>query len=373
MRDSRKALEWLRGLGARRFFLKYCSTFDSTAEGNIGPVADALLDALGADFRSSARPTPRTAARSTTATSSSATAPVGVVDGHHPLTPMTDSDLVRVLGRQTPRRVDVVPFEIVRSGPSAVERRLADLRTAGVTYAVVDALNRSNLRTIARACARLPLVAGGAGVALGLPDNFRREGVLQPHAGAIDRSRIEGPVAVIAGSSSAATPSRFAHVRALPVAELDALDGNADALAAQAVSGSRTAPSSSTRPPRRGRARVQEQLGVERASSDVETALGQVARRLVDAGARTSSSPAARPRARSSRRSGSERSRSDARSPRSAVDDVAARAAADARAQVGELRRAGLFPEDDRGSKTVNERETRLLSPGEPARPWPAT
>ena len=290
VRDSRKALEWLRELGARQFFFKYCSTFDSTPEGNIGPVADALLDALGADFTIVCPAYPangRTVYRGHLFVDDALLSDSSMAQ--HPLTPMTDSNLVRFLGRQTPRRVDVVPFEIVRSGPSAVERRLADLRTAGVTYAVVDALDGSDLRTIARACARLPLVTGGAGVALGLPDNFRREGVLQPHAGAIDRSRIEGPVAVIAGSSSAATREQVRVMsERYPSLKLDALDGNADALAAQAVE--RLADGAvlvySTASPEEV-ARVQEQLGVERASSDVETALGQVARRLVDAGART--------------------------------------------------------------------------------------
>src|SRR3954451_21953565 len=206
VRESREALEWLRELGAGQFFFKYCSTFDSTPKGNIGPVADSLLDALGADLTVVCAAYPangRTVYRGhlfvgDTLLSESSMA-------QHPLTPMTDSNLVRFLGRQTPRRVGLVPFEVVRSGPSAVERRLADLRAAGVTYAVVDALDASDLRTIGTACARHPLVTGGAGVALGLPDNFRREELRRSHAGAQEPPPIEGPVAVIAGSNSAAT------------------------------------------------------------------------------------------------------------------------------------------------------------------------
>src|SRR4051795_8982378 len=148
VRDSREALEWLRELGARQLFFKYCSTFDSTPEGNIGPVADALLDALGADFTIVCPAYPangRTVYRGhlfvgDTLLSESSMA-------HHPLTPMTDSNLVRFLGRQTARPVGLVPFDVVRSGAEAVERRLAELHEAEVSYAVVDALDESDLRT----------------------------------------------------------------------------------------------------------------------------------------------------------------------------------------------------------------------------------
>src|SRR5678815_4289297 len=91
----------------------------------------------------------------------------------HPLTPMTDSNLLRFLGRQTSRDVASIPFEVVRGGSDAVKRRLEELRASGVSYAVVDALEDDHLRTIGKACADLPLVTGGAGIALGLPENFR--------------------------------------------------------------------------------------------------------------------------------------------------------------------------------------------------------
>jgi uncharacterized protein YgbK (DUF1537 family) len=290
VRDSREALDWLRELGARQFFFKYCSTFDSTPEGNIGPVADALLDALGAELTIVCPAYPangRTVYRGhlfvgDTLLSDSSMA-------QHPLTPMTDSNLVRFLGRQTPRQVGLVPFEVVRSGPAAVERMLADLRTAGVAYAVVDALDGSDLRTIGSACASLPLVTGGAGVALGLPDNFRRAGLLRPHAGAPEPQRVEGPVAVIAGSSSSATREQ---VRVMsehyPSLKLDPLDGDAGALASQAaeqLSDGAVLVYSTASPEEV--ARVQERLGVEGASRNVESALGEVARHLVVAGART--------------------------------------------------------------------------------------
>ena len=290
VRDSLVALEWLRELGARQFFFKYCSTFDSTPEGNIGPVADALLDAAGADLTIVCPAYPangRTVYRGHLFVGDMLLSESSMAQ--HPLTPMTDSNLVRFLGRQTPRRVGLVPFEVVRSGVNVVERRLADLRAAGASYAVVDALDGSDLRTIGTACAGLTLVTGGAGVALGLPDNFRRNRLLRPHAGAPEPPRIRGPVAVIAGSNSTATREQIRVMsERYPSLKLDALDGNAGALASQAAThlADGAVLVYSTASPEEV-ARVQERLGVERASRSVEGGLGEIARRLVEAGART--------------------------------------------------------------------------------------
>jgi uncharacterized protein YgbK (DUF1537 family) len=186
--DSVAALRWLRRRGAERFFFKVCSTFDSTPEGNIGPVADALLDELEGD-RALVCPAFPTNGR---------TVYMGhlfVGDRllsessmrHHPLTPMTDSDLVRVLGRQTERRVSLLRLEAVRSGAIAVEP----------TYTVADAVTDDDLRALATADA--PLLVGGSGLALGLP---RALGFAGPAAPA---ERVDGPAVVIAGSCSAAT------------------------------------------------------------------------------------------------------------------------------------------------------------------------
>ena len=141
VRDSRAALAWLREGGARQIFFKYCSTFDSTPRGNIGPVADALLDDLGVDL-TIACPAFPTNGRT-------------VYKGHlfvgdvllensgmrnHPLTPMRDSNLVAVLGAQTPRPVGLVGHETVRKGDRAIRRALDGLREAGTRHAVVDAI-----------------------------------------------------------------------------------------------------------------------------------------------------------------------------------------------------------------------------------------
>jgi uncharacterized protein YgbK (DUF1537 family) len=290
---SLDALAWLRELGTRQFFFKYCSTFDSTPEGNIGPVADALLDALGADF-TVVCPVYPTNGRT-------------LYQGHlfvgdrllsesslarHPLTPMTDPDLVRFLGRQTPRRVGLVPYDVVRKGAAPIERRLDDLRRSGVTYAVVDALEDDDLRAIGRASADLPLVTGGSGVALGLPENFRRRGLLTSAAPAAAPPPIQGPAVVFAGSCSAATQEQVRRMAARhPAIRLDVLDagrnGDVEALAAEAVPRLAEGPVLvyTTAPPDEV-ARVQERVGAARASDIVETLLGELARALVAGGAR---------------------------------------------------------------------------------------
>lgn len=291
--DSLDAFAWLRELGARQFFFKYCSTFDSTREGNIGPVADALLDALGADF-TIVCPVYPTNGRT-------------LYQGHlfvgdrllsessmatHPLTPMTDPDLVRVLGRQTPRSVGLVPYAVVRKGAAAIEARLGELRGGGTTYAVVDALEDDDLRAIGAAAATFPLVTGGSGAALGLPDNFRRRGLLSERVVAADVPAVDGPAVVLAGSSSAATQEQVRRMAArFPALKVDVLDaernGGAERLAAAATARRGDGPVLvyATASPDEVAA-VQARLGVERASHVIESVLGEVARALVAGGAR---------------------------------------------------------------------------------------
>ena len=124
--SSLAALEWLRAKGARQFYFKYCSTFDSTDRGNIGPVADALLDALGADFTvfNPAFPTnKRTVYKGYLFVGDELLSESGM--RHHPLTPMTDPSLVRVLQRQTRNKVGLVPYAAVVQGAAAVRETFA--------------------------------------------------------------------------------------------------------------------------------------------------------------------------------------------------------------------------------------------------------
>jgi uncharacterized protein YgbK (DUF1537 family) len=211
----------------------------------------------------------------------------------HPLTPMTDPDLVRFLGRQTQRGIGLVPYSLVRQGADAIAGRLRELEEQGASYAVTDALVDADLRAIGTASAGLGLVTGGSGVALGLPDNFRRSGHLR--AGA-ERAKVplpDGPVVVLAGSCSAATRAQVERMSArYPAIKLDILAAQAGAGALASVTAQAEALLAkgpvlvyTTAAPGEV-ARVQDKIGTGRANELVEFCLGELARRLVDQGAR---------------------------------------------------------------------------------------
>lgn len=185
------ALDWLRAQGCRQFFFKYCSTFDSTDAGNIGPVADALLDALSDSF---AVESSLTSEQQTGADAFTIACPAFPENGrtiyrghlfvgdlllnesgmeHHPLTPMTDANLVRVLQQQTASKVGLVRYDVLARGVMAVHEAFNALRRDGVRMAIADALSDDDLYTLGEACANLTLITGGSGMALGLPENFR--------------------------------------------------------------------------------------------------------------------------------------------------------------------------------------------------------
>ncbi|HEX3639246.1 MAG TPA: 3-oxo-tetronate kinase [Paraburkholderia sp.] len=209
------ALDWLRAQGCRQFFFKYCSTFDSTDAGNIGPVADALLDALSAGddapFTIACPAFPengRTVYRGHLFVGDSLLNESGME--HHPLTPMTDANLVRVLQRQTRSKVGLVRYDAVAQGVDAVRASIDALRREGVRIAIADAVSDAAIRTLGEACADVPLITGGSGIALGLPENYRRAGLLVDAAAAGDLPSIEGRSAVLAGSASMATNAQVA-------------------------------------------------------------------------------------------------------------------------------------------------------------------
>ena len=231
---SLEALHWLRARGARQILFKYCSTFDSTPEGNIGPVAQALLEALGAPIAIACPAFPtnrRTVYMGHLFVGERLLNESGMQ--HHPLTPMTDPDLARWLQRQTPLRVGLLAHPTVARGASAVRDALGALAADGVRFAVADAITDADLRTLGEACEHAALITGGSGIALGLPDNFRRAGLLR--AQSVAPAEVGGPAVVISGSCSAATRrqvERYA-VRA-PARRLDVdalLDGRESASA----------------------------------------------------------------------------------------------------------------------------------------------
>ncbi len=290
---SLAALEWLRANGTRQFYFKYCSTFDSTDAGNIGPVADALCDALGADLTvfNPAFPTnKRTVYKGYLFVGDELLSESGM--RHHPLTPMTDPSLVRVLQRQTRQKVGLVQYATVVKGAQAVRDALAALRRDGIRYVVLDSITDEHLATLGEACAELKLVTGGSGMAMGLPANFVRQGLLeggqrQP------LPKVTGPTAVLAGSCSVATQGQVAHMqREHPAFELDPIAiGAGKDVAAQALEwagtrlGEKPVLIYSTASPERVKA-IQDQLGREHAGSMVEATLGRIAQGLVAKGVR---------------------------------------------------------------------------------------
>ena len=282
--QSLAACRWLKAAGAKQFFFKYCSTFDSTDKGNIGPVADALLAELGDDFSIVCPAYPENGR--------------SIYMGHlfvgqqllsdspmrnHPLTPMTDSNLVRVMGRQTPAKVGLVALPTIRAGATAIGAAFEKLRSAGFRYAVCDAVDEFNLIAIGHASANLKLITGGSGVALGLPDNFRKAGLLAQTQTERPLPKAGGGAAVLAGSCSEATRRQVEVMRKEhPSYKLDPekLVDDFDAAIAEAIAWGRkqTAPFliySSDDPARV--AEVQAKWGRDRAGGLIETAFAAIA------------------------------------------------------------------------------------------------
>ncbi|MGY5812078.1 3-oxo-tetronate kinase [Rhizobium sp. LEGMi198b] len=212
--QSLDALQWLRTHGAEQIFFKYCSTFDSTAQGNIGPVADALSDALDAKIAVVCPAFPKNGRT--------------VFNGHlfvgrqllqdspmkdHPLTPMRRSDLVSLMAEQSAHNVGLVPHEVVSAGDAAIAEAFAGLTETGQRYAVTDAIHDEHLRSIGRAVRGHKLVTGGSALAMGLPANFG----ISPRKPVERASGYSAPprTAILAGSCSAATRQQLARARAL--------------------------------------------------------------------------------------------------------------------------------------------------------------
>ena len=207
----------LLSAGVRQLFFKYCSTFDSTDEGNIGPVADALMTRVGAEMTIACPAFPANGR--------------SVYQGHlfvgdtllsespmkdHPLTPMRDSNLVRIRSRQTERDVGLIPYSVVEEGSDAVLARIE----ASPGISIVDAILDAHLHTIGRACSELKLVTGGSGVAIGLPGNFIDAGLMTFSDPTRTIDAPAGRQAILAGSCSAATRAQIDHALAAGIAAL---------------------------------------------------------------------------------------------------------------------------------------------------------
>ncbi|MBA3520808.1 MAG: four-carbon acid sugar kinase family protein [Rhizobiales bacterium] len=208
--QSLAALERLIALGCRQFIFKVCSTFDSTPEGNIGPVADALAERLvaGAVPVCPAFPdTGRTVYQGHLFVRGRLLSESGMEN--HPLNPMTDPDIRRWLARQSRNSVGHLPLPVVQNGAGAIQKHLGQAAADGFRLVICDAVRNADLMHLGEACADLPLLVGGSGIGLGLPANFAKAGLLQTAAPAF--AGVDGPGCVLAGSCSSATLAQIAE------------------------------------------------------------------------------------------------------------------------------------------------------------------
>jgi 3-dehydrotetronate 4-kinase len=286
---SLAALRWLRAAGCRRFYFKYCSTFDSTPQGNIGPVGESLMDELGVNFTIACPAFPQNGRAIYKGYLFVGDAPVDESSmRHHPLTPMTDANLVRVLARQSKRHVGLIDFATVSRGPGAIRQRIVSLTGQSIGMAIADTLEDRDLEALGEACSDLALTTGGSGLAWGLAGALRRHGLVPAGIAADDLPPASGLRAVIAGSCSAATRTQVEVMRERhPSLRLHVglIESGRAAEAALEWAAPRIGKEPiliySTAAPEEVRA-LQARLGAEASSQLIEKALAQIARGLVD-------------------------------------------------------------------------------------------
>ena len=206
--QSLAALQWLQAQGAEQIYFKYCSTFDSTPAGNIGPVTEALMDALHCNFTIATPAFPdngRTVFKGYLFAGAVLLNESGMQN--HPLTPMTDANLVRVMQAQTQRKVGLIDHTTMAKGTQAITDKIKQLEADGVGVAIVDATSNEDLKTLGPALKGMALVTAGSGVAIGLPGNWG----LQASAKAAALPAPSGFQAIVSGSCSLATQGQVAH------------------------------------------------------------------------------------------------------------------------------------------------------------------
>jgi uncharacterized protein YgbK (DUF1537 family) len=289
------AESWLRGRGAAHVLYKICSTFDSTDLGNIGPVTEALLSVSGGDIALVTPAFPETGR----------TVYLGhlFVNGQpldesplkdHPLNPMRDANLVRVLTRQSRGKAGLIDLPTVTRGADAVKARLDRLRAEGAAAAIADAVFERDLETLGEAALEMPVSTGASGLGLGLARALLRSGRASASDGESDAIRpVGGLAAVVAGSCSAATLKQLdAAERHMPVLRLDTeklLAGSDEISAAVGWAGERIAQgpvaiAASAAP--EVVSRLQARYGREASGHAIETATATIAGELVERGVR---------------------------------------------------------------------------------------
>ena len=293
--QSLGALRWLQAHGAQQIYFKYCSTFDSTAQGNIGPVTEALMDTLQTDFTIATPAFPdngRTVFKGHLFVGDMLLNESGMQN--HPLTPMRDANLVRVMQAQTQRKVGLIPFHVVACGVQTIDQQIAQLKASGIGIAIADAVSNEDLMRLGVALKGMPLVTAGSGVAIGLPQNFG----IAPSPSASVLPTPHGLRAVVSGSCSLATNAQVAHfiqtgghAMALNPLQVSADAAHGKDVAAMALAWAAPLLNSgpvlvySTAAPEAVKA-VQVKMGVVAAGTLMEQALSQISRGLVDLGVR---------------------------------------------------------------------------------------
>ncbi|MEM7318344.1 MAG: 3-oxo-tetronate kinase [Pseudomonadota bacterium] len=292
VKQSLDALEWLKQAGALQIVFKYCSTFDSTPAGNIGPVADALADALNSPLTVVCPAFPengRTIYQGHLFVYDQLLAESSMKD--HPLTPMTESSLLHLMSAQSRYATGLVPLQTVHQDEQALRQAFDQLISQGYRYAVVDAVTTQDLRRIGRALDDHPLVTGGSGIGTGLPQNHRDAGRLSEISAAA-LPDATGRALVVAGSCSAATRSQIQEVQSnWPTRKLD-IDRLAQNSDTEIHDIGRWAQSQNPQVPvviygssdPAEVAEIQSRYGAEKAGRLIEQALGRIAVNLVDHG-----------------------------------------------------------------------------------------
>ena len=292
--QSLQAMNWLKNAGAKQFFFKYCSTFDSTDEGNIGPVIDALMAGLETQFTIACPAFPETERT--------------IFKGHlfvgdkllsdspmkdHPLTPMTYSNLVSTLSRQTSQKVGLVEYTDISGGPSEIRKAFEKLQKEHVAIAVTDVLNDEHLYFLGEAVKDFKLITGGSGIALGLPPQLKSHKNHKEETTVHKLPEVLGKELILSGSCSEMTlaqvnefSKKYCTLKLNPVelAESNSALDNAVDWVIQAK-GKEPILVYASAPPDAVK-EVQQRLGRDLASSTVENALAKIARAAVQNGFR---------------------------------------------------------------------------------------
>ncbi len=292
LEQTRAAYQWLKRAGATRFFWKYCSTFDSTAEGNIGPVADMLMAELGAKQTIYCPAFPENGR--------------SIFMGHlfvgeqllsespmkdHPLTPMRDSSLVRLLEPQVRGKAGLANRLVVAKGAAALKARFDALASDGIAHVITDAVSDDDLKTIAEASADMPLATGGSAIAGQLARFYVQHGLVAAPAGKAAVQAPKGGQAVFSGSCSAMTRKQVAYyagksasLRLDPVVLASEGTGPAGSWLQQQPADAPKLVFATAEP--EDVRKAQEKLGLEKASHVVEQALADLARQAFRNGVR---------------------------------------------------------------------------------------